>query len=93
MSKTERQIADAVRAERFAISSHAADRLLERDVEIWQIIDGFDRGETVSIDPKAMPNPKILRRQLLADGIEIVAVWSYDRAARVAKLVTIYFED
>lgn len=59
MSKLESQIIRAVRQERWAVSSHAADQLMERGMEIWQVI----------------------------------AVWAYDKLARVAKLVTVYFAE
>ena len=93
MDKTEKQIIAAVRGGRWVASSHADDRLAERRIETWQVVEGFDDGETILVDPDAVPNPKILRRQRLPDGIEVVVVWSYDHAARVAKLVTVYFEE
>ncbi|MGB2822026.1 MAG: hypothetical protein WBF17_13665 [Phycisphaerae bacterium] len=39
------------------------------------------------------PNPKILMRQMLPDGTEVVAVWAYVESIDRAKLVTLYFED
>lgn len=93
MEKVEKQIIAAVRNGRWVVSSHADDRLAERQIETWQVVEGFDDGETILVNPDAIPNPKILRRQSLPDGTEVVVVWSYDHAARVAKLVTVYFEE
>jgi hypothetical protein len=92
MTKIERQIIEAVREDRWSISNHAADRLIERDIELWQVIEGFANGQTIAVQPNARPNPTILRRQSLADGSQVVAVWSLEPASRVAKLVTVYFE-
>jgi len=92
MTRLEEQIAEAVRDERLAISDHADEQLEERNVETWQVIGGFENGRTIDVVPHARPNPKILRRQSLADGTEVIVVWSFDRRFRVAKVVTVYFE-
>jgi hypothetical protein len=66
--------------------------LAERKIEGWQLIDGVEEGETLQIDPSAKPNPKILLRQILADGTPIIAVWAYIKSIRSATLITVYFE-
>jgi hypothetical protein len=40
-----------------------------------------------------MPNPLVEVGQVLADGTDIKAVWSYIVTAGVAKLVTVHFFD
>lgn len=92
MTKLESQIARAVKQDRWSLSTHASERLDERNIEWWQIIDGFDGGVTVSIETDALPNPKILRRQSLADGEQVIVVWAFENPYRVAKIVTVYFE-
>jgi hypothetical protein len=93
MTKLERQIRDAISSGRWNMSSHADERCDERGVEDWQLIEGFNAGRTVAIDPHAHPNPKILREQTLASGETVVVVWSYQHELCIAKLVTVYFED
>jgi hypothetical protein len=93
MTKLESDIAQAVRTDRWAVSVHARQRLHERDVELWQVIDGFADGQTVSVRADDKPNPKMLRRQQLASGEFVVVVWAFERFLRIAQLVTVYFED
>jgi hypothetical protein len=70
-----------------------AERLDERGVLEWQIVDGIDDGELIVERPDASPNPAVEVRQTLADGVEVKAVWSYLVSADVAKLVTVHFFD
>jgi hypothetical protein len=70
-----------------------AERLDERGVLEWQIVDGIDDGELIVERPDASPNPAVEVRQTLADGVEVKAVWSYLISADVAKLVTVHFFD
>lgn len=45
MTRLKRHLSEAVVAGRWSISSHADDRAAERNVEVWQIVEGF--GESV----------------------------------------------
>ncbi|HZL34242.1 MAG TPA: DUF4258 domain-containing protein [Tepidisphaeraceae bacterium] len=76
---------------RYLVSQHASERLDERIVLEWQVVDGIEHGELLVERPTASPNPAVEVRQWLADGTEIRAVWSYLASADMAKLVTVYF--
>jgi hypothetical protein len=78
---------------RYVIGQHAAERLDERGVLEWQVVDGFEDGSLIVERLKAQPNPAVEIRQWLADGTEVKAVWSYLASADVAKLVTVHFFD
>jgi len=70
------QILAAVKAERYALSLHAENRLDERRVPAWQVIDGLESAKIVEERPGDEPNPTLVARQLLADGSEIEVVWA-----------------
>jgi hypothetical protein len=78
---------------RYVVGQHAAERLDERGILEWQVVDGIESGILIIERPDATPNPAVEVRQSLADGSEIKAVWSYLIAANVAKLVTVHFSD
>jgi hypothetical protein len=78
---------------RYVIGEHATERLDERGVLEWQIVDGIEQGTLIAERPDAQPNPAVEVRQLLADGTEIKVVWSQLIAIDVAKLVTVHFFD
>lgn len=78
---------------RYVVGQHAAERLDERGVLEWQIVDGIDDGSLIVERPDALPNPAVEVRQSLADGSEVKAVWSHIASADVAKLVTVHFFD
>lgn len=78
---------------RYVVGQHAAERLEERGVLEWQIVDGIDDGSLIVERPDALPNPAVEVRQSLADGSEVKAVWSHIASADVAKLVTVHFFD
>jgi hypothetical protein len=75
------------------ISLHADTQLAMRGVPRWQTVAGFIDATLIAEYPNAVPNSKVLVRQLLPDGSEAVAVWAYVRSIRSAKLVTLYFEE
>jgi len=76
---------------RYIVGQHAAERLEDRDILEWQVVDGIENGLLIVERPNGSPNPAIEVRQLLADGTEIKAVWSYMISVDMAKLVTIHF--
>lgn len=83
----------AVTQGRYVIGQHATERLDERGVLEWQIVDGIETGTLLAERPDDVPNPAVEVRQSLADGTEVKAVWSYIVSAGVAKLVTVHFFD
>jgi hypothetical protein len=80
-----------VATDRYVVGQHAVERLEERGVLEWQVVDGLDHGSLLLERPDATPNPAAEVRQSLADGTEVKAVWSYIVSAGVAKLVTVHF--
>lgn len=78
---------------RYIVGQHAAERLDERGVLEWQIVDGIEHAALISERLSSMPNPSVESKQLLADGTEVKAVWSHLFSANVAKLVTVHFLD
>ena len=78
---------------RYVVGQHAAERLEERGVLEWQVVDGIEDGSLIAERRDDPPHPAVEIRQLLADGTEVKAVWSYIIAADVAKLVTVHFFD
>ena len=79
--------------QRYLIGQHAAERLEERELLEWQVVDGVENGSLIAEHPHAVPNPAVEVLQTLADGREIKAVWSHLISADVAKLVTVHYFD
>jgi len=82
-----------VLAGRYVVGQHAAERLEERGILEWQVVDGIESGVLLTEDPAALPNPAVEVRQSLADGTEVKAVWSHVIPVDIAKLVTVHFFD
>jgi hypothetical protein len=93
MSRLFEKIRSLVAAGRYVVGQHAAERLDERGVLEWQVVDGVDDGTLIVERPNAQPNPAVEIRQTLVDGSEVKAVWSHLIAADTAKLVTVHFFD
>ena len=77
----------------YIIGQHAAERLDERGVLEWQVLDGVEQGSLIAERPDALPNPAVEMSQLLADGAEVKVVWSHVISVDVSKLVTVHFFD
>ena len=91
MGRLHDKIRRLVREERYVVGDHAAERLEERGIMEWQAVVGLHDGDLLSERPRATPNPVVEVRELLPDGTEIIAAWSYLRQSGVAKLVTVFF--
>jgi hypothetical protein len=78
---------------RYLIGQHATERLEERGILEWQVVDGIERAELLAERLDASPHPTVELRQYLADGAQIKAVWSHMISIDVAKLVTVHFFD
>lgn len=79
--------------DRYVVGQHAAERLDERGVLEWQVVDGIGDGSLLMERPDATPNPAVEVRQSLADGTQVKVVWSLLVPSDVAKLVTVHFFD
>jgi hypothetical protein len=88
--ETIRQLASE---EKYLVGLHAAERLEERGIMEWQAVVGLDDGELLVERPDASPNPAVEVREVLPDGTEFKAVWSYLSRSGVAKLATVHFFD
>jgi hypothetical protein len=86
-------ISRAIARDDVAFSVHADERLRQRGIVRWQVIEGFRDGELISGHPDAQPNPKIAVRQVLADGSEVIAIWGFVASIRCAKLITVFFKE
>lgn len=82
-------IRDLVLTGRYLVGQHAVERLDERGILEWQVVDGIEEGVLLSERPNDLPYPAVEVRELLADGTEIKAVWSHI----ISKLVTVHFFD
>jgi len=78
---------------RYVIGQHASERLEERGILEWQVVDGIEGGSLIDEHPDGQPNPVVEVHQALADGTPVKAVWAYLVSANVAKLVTVYYFD
>jgi len=87
------QIRRLVAAEKYLVGLHASERLEERGIMEWQAVAGLENGELIVERPDDEPNAVVEVRELLPDGTEFKAVWSYLAASNVAKLVTVHFFD
>jgi hypothetical protein len=78
---------------RYLVGLHASERLEERDILEWQAAVGIAAGTLLVERPTDSPNPVVEVREVLPDGTEFKAVWSYLRQSGVAKLVTVHYFD
>lgn len=93
MGKIHRAILELVAEERYVVGEHAAERFEERGILEWQAVASLAEGKLIREKPRDKPNPTIEVREMLPDGTEFKAVWSYLRRSGVAKLVTVHFFD
>ncbi|MCX7411126.1 MAG: DUF4258 domain-containing protein [Planctomycetales bacterium] len=83
----------AVADGRYRITLHAAQRLAQRGLELWQLEIGLEEGDVLDVRDADLPNPSIVVVQELPDGTEVNAVWSYIAVIDTAQLVTAHFFD
>jgi hypothetical protein len=91
MGELFRTIQGLVAQNRYLVGDHASERLEERGIMAWQAVTGLADGTLLVERPHAVPNPAVEVEELLPDGTEFKAVWSYLRRSGVAKLVTVHF--
>lgn len=83
----------ALGGDRVAVSAHAAVRMRQRRVLLWQVIAGTLDGAALRERPEAEPNPTIEVEIVLPDGARAKAVWAFLAESDFANLVTIHFFD
>ena len=86
-------IREAVEEERYEISIHADNRIEERGMMVWQATSGLREATLLEAEPGDRPWPSVLVSQLLPDGTEALAKWSYRSRDGMARLVTIFYPD
>lgn len=77
----------------YLVTQHATERLDERGILEWQVVDGISAGELLAERPHSLPNPSVEVMQYLTDGTPVKAVWALLPAGDVAKLVTVHYFD
>lgn len=93
MGKLFETIRQLVRDEKYIVGQHASERLEERGIMEWQAVAGLEDGQLILEKYNAQPNPAVDVNEVLPDGTEFKAVWSYLAKSGVAKLVTVHFYD
>lgn len=78
---------------RYVIGQHAAERLDERGIMDWQIVEGLADAVLITERPHTIPSPTIEVRQWLADGLPVKVIWGHLIAIDAAKLITVHFFD
>ncbi len=91
MAELFEKIRENVMTGRYLVSEHASERLDERGILEWQVVDGIEHSKLLAERALDQPNPVVEVLELLADGMEIKAVWSLLILIDVAKLVTVHF--
>ena len=86
-------IRNAVRDDRFFVSSHADERCEEREIASWQVVVGLEAADLLEERLDSEPHPSIVARQELVDGAEVEVVWAWMPDSGRAILVTVYFPD
>jgi len=59
----------------------------------WQVVMGILDAHLLSADLQDRPWPSVLVSQMLPDGTEAHAKWSYRARDRMARVVTIYYPE
>jgi hypothetical protein len=86
-----RSILSSIEQGRYLVTDHADERLRERGILLWQVLEGVGRPICTFDDPGATPFPKSEIDFYLVDGTRVRSVWSWSRASGTARLVTIHF--
>ncbi len=83
----------AVEDGRYIVGWHADERCEERGIAAWQVVSGIAESRSMREQPRSQPNPYVVVRQMLADGVEVEAVWAWLAQTRRAMLVTVFFPE
>jgi hypothetical protein len=86
-------IQDLIAKGQYIIGQHASERMEERGIMEWQVVDGFRDCVLLLERPQDKPFPSIEVEESLPDGTEVKAVWSHLSNSDVAKLVTVHYFD
>ena len=92
MATLDEKIRCAIGDDRVAFTVHADNRIAQRGMVRWHLVESFDHGIVLQSFPQSRPHPTIKVRQVLVDGTSVVVVWAYVRSLRLASVVTVYVE-
>jgi hypothetical protein len=84
-------ICDCVRENRYVIGLHAAERLEERGILEWQVVEAMAQAELLRERLDGDPHPVAEFEVLLPDGTPAKVAWAYLSVSGYAKLVTVFF--
>ncbi len=59
MGKLFNAIRQLVAAEEYIVGQHASERMEERGIMEWQVVEALDDGELIAERPNAKPNPAV----------------------------------
>jgi hypothetical protein len=90
MSRLTDRVLTSLRDGGYLLSLHARNKLDERGIEEWQVIEATEAGTVLMERPAAVPNPVIEVGGQLADGAACKIVWALQDDGR-ARLVTVHF--
>jgi hypothetical protein len=93
MGQLATKVQSLVAADRYIISEHASERLIERGFLEWQVIDGTLTGAPHRERPSNRPHPAVEIVGALPDGTGFKAVWCLLKQLQIAKLVTVHYLD
>ena len=85
------KICKLVAEQKYVVGEHAVERLEERGILEWQAVVGLENGKLMLERSHDKPNPVVEVLEMLPNGTEFKAVWSYLARSGVAKLVTVHF--
>jgi hypothetical protein len=87
------KIKSLVAANRYVVGDHAVERLDERGILEWQVVEALEDGKLLAERSGDLPNPTVEVEETLPDGVDVMAVWAHLISADFAKLVTVHFLD
>ena len=89
------EIRDALRDERYRISEHGGDEMLEEEVSIDDVVSVTlaEEAEVIEDYPNAFPYPACLVLTKLENGEPFHLVWAFEPPSGYAVVVTVYRPD
>jgi hypothetical protein len=93
MARLWQRIQRAIEDERYYVSVHADNQLVERGIEPWHLVSEARTAKLVYERADTKPNPTVVVRQLLPSGEELELVWAWSAESKQALLVTTYVAD
>ncbi|HVS71508.1 MAG TPA: DUF4258 domain-containing protein [Phycisphaerae bacterium] len=86
-------IVSAIRQGRYVIGAHAVERLEERGILEWQVVEAMEHPTYLGERHPGEPYPIAEFQLLLPDGTGVKAAWAWLEKSQVAKLATIFYRE